>query len=186
MSHSTKQNQSLKIEALAGIKSDIILLSDLRLGNNNANTAKGNLYKSFLINSNNSYIFIANSTQNGRGVGVLIKKELGINIITSITDPKENYLILLVELNEKRAIIASIYGPNVHDPYFFQNLYRDLKSLGEFPLVMGGDFNATFSNDPIDVNIDCMAMIDIPNYRHSKYIGEFCEALNLTLILTAS
>jgi hypothetical protein len=51
--------------------------------------------------------------------------------------------------------------------------------MGNHPIVIGGDFNATFSKDTVEFNIDCIAMNDVPNIRHSNYINKFCEALNL-------
>jgi exonuclease III len=87
--------------------------------------------------------------------------------------------VALIEIKKYKLILASIYGPNSHNPYFFQALYRAIKEMGDYPVIMGGDFNATFSMDPVALNIDCHSMNEIPNYRHSKYINDFSEALNL-------
>jgi exonuclease III len=133
----------------------------------------------FLMNSGGMYNLLSNSTQNKRGVGIVYKKGLALNVIRTALDPEENFLVALVKLNNNMLILASIYGPNVHNPYFFQLLYRELKAMGDHPIVIGGDFNATFSKDTVEFNIDCIAMNDVPNIRHSNYINEFCEALNL-------
>jgi exonuclease III len=169
----------IKIEALSGTKSDIIFVSDLRLGNKNATASTGDISRQFLVNSNGTYNFLSNSTQNKRGVGILYKKELPLSIIRTVSDPEENFLIASVELAGKKIVLVSVYGPNDHNPYFFQNLYRGIKDMGDLPIVIGGDFNATFSRDCVEINIDCQGMSDIPNVRHSKYIQEFCEALEL-------
>jgi exonuclease III len=179
MTGSTKQNQIIKVEALAGLKSDIIFVSDLRLGNKNTTGSIGEISRMFLMNSGGMYNLLSNSTQNKRGVGIVYKKGLALNVIRTALDPEENFLVALVELNNNMLILASIYGPNVHNPYFFQLLYRELKAMGDHPIVIGGDFNATFSKDTVEFNIDCIAMNDVPNIRHSNYINEFCEALNL-------
>jgi exonuclease III len=180
MSHSTSQNQRLKIEAITDIRADIIFLSDLRMGNKNLTSAKNDISNMFLINSSNSYNLIANSTQNKRGVGILLSRNLNYTVLETGADPGENFLILKISLGEQQIILVSVYGPNNHDPVFFQSLFRALKNMGDIPIVMGGDFNTTFSSEKIENNIDCCNMVDLPNFRHSVYVNEFCEALNLT------
>jgi exonuclease III len=180
MSHSTNQNQRLKIESITSLNADILLLSDLRLGNKNNTSCKGDISNLFLVNSTASYQFIANSTQNKRGVGILVKKSLNPTIHRSEPDPEENFLVSVLELNNNKFTLVAIYGPNNHDPGFFQRLYRAVKSVGNYPIIMGGDFNTTFSSDNIDSNIDCENMSAIPNHRHSVYLKEFCEVLDIT------
>jgi exonuclease III len=179
MTNSTAQNQRLKIEAISSLSADIIFLSDIRLGNKNLTTSKGEISKLFLVNNHKSYDFITNSTRNKRGVGVLFSRGLNYRVLNSEADPDENFLLLSIELNGKPLTIGSIYGPNDHNPQFFQNLYRALLRLGNAPIILGGDFNCTPSSDNIDNNMDCLHMQELPNYRHSVYLAEFCEALNL-------
>jgi hypothetical protein len=87
MSHSTKQNQLLKIEALASLRADIIFLSDLRLGNKNSTGSTGDISRLFLMNSTGTYDFLSNSTKNKRGVGILLKKDMAIKTLRTIPDP---------------------------------------------------------------------------------------------------
>jgi exonuclease III len=145
MSHSMKQNQLLKVEALASLRADIIFLSDIRLGNKNSTGSTGDISRLFLINSTGTYDFLSNSTQNKRGVGMLLKKELAIKTLRTIPDPEENFIAVLMEIKNVKLIMASIYGPNSHNPYFFQNLYRAIIDLGNFPVIIGGDFVPTNS-----------------------------------------
>jgi exonuclease III len=122
MTGSTKQNQIIKVEALAGLKSDIIFVSDLRLGNKNTTGSKGEISRMFLMNSGGMYNLLANSTQNKRGVGILYKKGLALNVNRTAPDQEENFLVALVEINNNMLILASIYGPNVHKSVFFPTL----------------------------------------------------------------
>jgi exonuclease III len=179
MSHSTLQNQRQKVNAISGLKSDIIFLSDLRLGNKNLTSSKGDITNLFRVNNNRSYIFETNSTRNKRGVGILIASDLNAVINNTVLDPEENFIMLNVTLGEKVLTLGSIYGPNEHNPAFFQSLFNAITSLGNVPVVIGGDFNCTVSRDPIDQNIDCLFMHDLPNIRHSIYLAEFCEELGL-------
>jgi exonuclease III len=179
MSHSTIQNQLIKTESISGMKRDVIFLSDLRLGNRNLTTSKGDISNLFLINNNRSYRLHSNSSLHKRGVGILVASDLDFVIDESELDPGENYILLRASLNGSVFIIGSIYGPNEHNPEFFQSLYRAIIRLGNHPILIGGDFNCTVSADPVDNNPDCFNMASLPNYRHTVYLNEFCEALNL-------
>jgi exonuclease III len=173
MTNVTQQSQRLKIEAIASMGSDIILLSDIRLGNKNLTSSKGEISKLFLINNYKAYDFFTNSTRNKRGVGILISRDLNCKAVSSEADPEENYLLLSVDINGFRLTIGSIYGPNEHNPAFFRNLYNAIQRLGTQPIIIGGDFNCTYSNEKIDSNNDCLHMLEVPNYRHSQYLKEF-------------
>ena len=37
----------------------------------------------------------------------------------------------------------------------------------------------TYCSDPIADNIDCLNMTNIPNLRHSLYVQDLCQSLNL-------
>jgi exonuclease III len=180
MSHSTKQNQNIKIEALTGLKADICLLCDLRLGNKNLTNSSNDVKKLFLVNQNGSYDLIANSSQNKRGVGILLNRNLPYTIIEQVSDPGENFILLKIDINGGILILGALYGPNEHNPGFFIDLFRGIQRLGDHPIILGGDFNCTFSMDKINTNIDCMFMNDLPNYRHSKYVNDLCHDLNLS------
>jgi hypothetical protein len=78
-------------------------------------------------------------------------------------DPEENYLLLRIQLQGKTFIIGSLYGPNSNNPAFFDNLKRDLNQLGNFPIVLAGDWNCTYSTSPLNENIDSMNMRTVPN-----------------------
>jgi exonuclease III len=180
MSHSTAENQKLKIAAITNLNKDVILLSDIRLANKNLSTCKSDMEKCFLINSTAPYTFVANSTKNKRGVGILIKKSLPAKILSAISDPEENFLLLKIEIKSKIYILGAVYGPNEHNPDFFRSLYTSIKNLGEHPIILGGDFNCTFSPEKLENNIDCLHMKDVPNLRHSIYLNEMCSALEIT------
>jgi exonuclease III len=179
MAHSTGQNQRIKIEAITSLKSDFIFLSDTRLGNKNLTTSRGEIANMFLVNNNRSYNMCANSTKNKRGVGILYATDLDLIIEDTITDDDENLILLKVKLNNIPLIIGSIYGPNEHDPDFFRTLYTSITILAYNNIILGGDFNCTPSPENIATNPDCANMQNIPNYRHSMYVNELCDALDL-------
>jgi hypothetical protein len=95
-------------------------------------------------------------------------------------DRGENYLLLELDMSGEKIVVGSIYGPNNTDPEFFHNLERDITSFGIRNIVLGGDFNCTFSTDNVRLNIDCLNMAAPPNQTHSLILAEMCERLQIT------
>ena len=143
-------------------------------------SASNNCSKIFRINPYGSYNFIFQSSRNKRGVGILIKNSLVFAESARESDPDDNFLLLRVTVQGSTMIIGSVYGPNDPNPDFFTRLEAAIISLGNWPVILGGDWNCTFSADPILTNIDCKNMANPPNIRHSKILKELCSRLNLT------
>jgi hypothetical protein len=59
-------------------------------------------------------------------------------------------------------------------------LSQALGRLGNHPVLIGGDWNSTFSRLPVRDNPDVMNMQDVPNAAHSRKIQELCNSFNLT------
>jgi exonuclease III len=116
---------------------------------------------------------------NKRGCAVLLKKSLNCLVHARRDDPEENYLLLRISLQGKTFIVGSIYGPNTNNPLFFDNLNNDLRSLGNYPIILAGDWNCTYSSDPLNSNIDCINMRNLPNPLHSQLIDDLCNELTL-------
>jgi len=110
-----------------------------------------------------------------------VKKSLNFACLGIERDPvSDNFLLLLARINEQTVILGSIYGPNEINHEFFRNLSIGLHNLGEFPIICGGDWNATFSCLPVAENLDILNMEDVPNINHSRKIRELCREFNLT------
>ena len=180
LSSSTKPAQMKKIYAIAKLKTDIILLSDIRLSAKNVSGLKL-LQSNFATNPYCSYKLLHNSTMSKRGTGILIKNGIGISEEIVLRDPEENYIVaLLSTTNGDKVIVSAIYGPNCINEDFFRRLKTALLSLGDYPIIVGGDWNCTFSTENIDLNIDCLNMTNLPNHRHSALLSSLCIELNLT------
>jgi exonuclease III len=180
MSSAGKNNQTLKIYGITKLRTDIIFLSDIRVRNRNLVSAEDDLKNMFLNNPYGQYNLWSNSTSSKRGVGILIKKKLPVSVLRVKADRGENYILLELEMSGENIIIGSIYGPNVNDPEFFSNLERDIVSLNNNKIIIGGDFNCTFSTDNVRTNIDCLNMNAPPNLAHSLLIANMCERLQIT------
>jgi len=181
LSATNKPAQLRKIYAIAKMKSDIILLSDTRLSKKSTSGCVRDLTNNFTTNPYASYRLIYNSTMNKRGTAILIKSGNDISDIATKKDGEENYLALLLQNREgKRAIVVSIYGPNTTNPRFFANLAADVLSLGNYPVLIAGDWNCTVSRDPVQINLDCFNMADIPNARHTELLAQLCDTLKVS------
>ncbi len=74
-------NHLLKVYGVTSLKTDIILLSDIRLCNQTAASNATKLVNSFRINPHCSYKFFHNSHSNKRGVGILIKQTINFSVL---------------------------------------------------------------------------------------------------------
>jgi hypothetical protein len=138
--------------------------------------------KAFQFNMYDGSECFFNSTQNKRGVGILINKKIDFVVQDQKLDPEENYLLLRIQLKGADAIVGSIYGPNIRNEIFFLKIEDDIKNLSgpmAVPIILGGDWNCTPSPDPVDSNIDIFRMADIPNKRHSELVVELCTRLRI-------
>ena len=75
--------------------------------------------------------------------------------------------------------MGSIYGPNDENKIFCNNLVRMIRGLSNGNIIIGGDWNATWDNRPVEQNIDVINMREIPNRSRSNNILNLCRELNL-------
>jgi hypothetical protein len=127
---SSIKNQDLKLSCIINYKSDVILLSDVRLnGKHAAALAKLNLW----------YKVYFNSTRNSRGVAVLISNQVEHSVVETAADPQENALLLKMSLRGKSVVIGSVYGPNNNNCQdFFNFLNQTLSRWRDCPAILGG------------------------------------------------
>jgi exonuclease III len=92
----------------------------------------------------------------------------------------ENALLLRLAIAGETYIIGSIYGPNENNVPFYQSLKSKLEEWNVGKIVLGGDWNCLFSSDPVQHNLDCINMANLPNPNNTLEIIEMCRTLNLT------
>ena len=126
MSVTSKHNQTRKIYGITKLKTDIVLLSDIRLCNRNLVSASNDCSKIFRTNPYSSYQFLFQSSRNKRGVGILIKNDVSFLEEAREADPEDNFLLLRASIKGTNVIIGAVYGPNDYNPQFFVNLKRQL------------------------------------------------------------
>ncbi len=126
----------------------MIFLSDIRLCNAHGVSNYIKIQDTFRTKPYNAYNCHFNSKSNKRGVGILLKIDSDISILQELKRDDDNSILLKVSHKGSVFIFASIYGPTAHCPAFFENLTTDLSSLGDYPVVLGGDWNCTVSPFP--------------------------------------
>uniref|UniRef100_A0A096LX15 Reverse transcriptase domain-containing protein n=1 Tax=Poecilia formosa TaxID=48698 RepID=A0A096LX15_POEFO len=87
-------------------------------------------------------IYTAPFTSHSRGVMTLIHESVPLQIENIIKDKRGRYLILQGSLMSETLILTNIYGPNVDDSKFYNDLLLTLSTL-KGSHIMGGDFNCT-------------------------------------------
>jgi hypothetical protein len=170
--------QDKKIVALTKCGSDIIFVSDIRLNSDKNKHAVHCLEKIFF---QRGYKFLHNSKRSSRGVGILIKLNLTIQILDTYTDLLDNIILIVASLNSNEIMFSSIYGPNRNEPDFFHNLDSLLREhgTGKFK-ILGGDFNATWDSRDAAINIDVINMQNIPSKFRSEKINNVANKHELT------
>jgi exonuclease III len=159
-----------KLEAITKWNSDIILMSECKLGKKGKKIVKKELAD---LGYNQ---MIANSTKNKRGVAIAIRKGFDVDISYLHKDKAENYLLLECKIEETDMLVGVVYGPNKNDNKFFSKLIRRVENIN-LPTILGGDFNTV-----IDENLDLENRASFPNYEHSEILrnwledGNFCDA----------
>jgi exonuclease III len=179
MSAAGKNNQYLKLYGITKLRTDVIFMADIRLKSRNLVSCDNDVEQMFLHNPYGSYASYFNSNNNKRGVGIFIKKNLNVSVLTSRSDPEENYLLLEISIAGNIYVLGSIYGPNSTNRSFFENLERDLQSFNTDKIILAGDWNCTMSAENIRNNIDCLNMVNVPNRTHTLLLNELCDRLNL-------
>ncbi len=169
-----------KLLAITKNSTDVIFLCDLRLHSTKQIVACQEITKKLHLMG---YKFIHNSPSSSRGVGVLIKKSALENLIihNTLRDLEGNFILLDIEHYSHRYTIGSVYGCNTNEGInMYDNLQRDILSLKNKTLILGGDWNASYDCSPVNENIDVLNMANIPSLRRSNRIRDLCTDLDLT------
>ncbi len=163
----TKNSRTyLKVEGITGKKSDVILMSDLRLKD------KGEDIKKLMgMTRNGSYKLYFNSSKESRGVGIAIKRNIKHEIVNRyVGEGDENLLLLDITIKENRLTLGVVYGPNNTNVEFFNNIERRINLWGN-KCIIGGDFNTVISQVNGNQNLDREGEGRIPNIQNSRVIN---------------
>jgi len=138
----------LKVEGITSKKSEVLFLSDCRLGQ-----CEDKIKKMLGLNRNCSYKVYFNSNMEARGVGIAIKRTIHHEVIETFCSRDQNIILLKIKIKGFLLVLGSIYGPNEQKPEFYLDLRRKLETW-DLPFIIGGDFNTILDRSMGEDNKD--------------------------------
>ena len=113
-------------------KADIYFLQETHLDNEESTKLQRDLVgKTF---------FSAYSSKQ-RGISILIRKNLNINIYKQLTDKEGRWVAIDVGLCGIRCSLVNIYVPNIDRLAFFTDICNSVTQMGYPYVIIGRDFN---------------------------------------------
>ena len=109
-----------------------------------------------------------------RGVAILFKNSFEYSILNEVKDPKGNFLLLNIKIQDKEITLGAVYGPNTDDPIFFQNLRNKIDFMGNDTIILGGDWNV-----PLDYNMDTVNYRGKNNTKANQEVKSMMQNLDL-------
>ena len=95
-------------------------------------------------------LWIAGNSTNQNGVAILFNSTFEHKIHKVIKDPHGNYIIMDLDMLDKRITLVNVYGPSAGDsPQFFEKIFNLINDLGNETIISGGDWNCLL-NPAID------------------------------------
>ena len=89
----------------------------------------------------NNRVFFSHGTSNSTGVAILFTDNLDVEITKEYNDDEGRIVVLDVIINNENITLVNIYGPNIDNPEFFDNISFILRDFVCETIVWGGDFN---------------------------------------------
>ena len=169
--------QLKKVKAITDMNCDVIFLSDLRLNNRDSVSDLENIFR---VSNNKQYDFIYNSSSNSRGTGILLSSNRDWQIVDTFRDEAENILGIHAFINAHPFLFISIYGPNHNNQSFFRDLRICISINPDANIIIGGDWNLTYSTANTTENIDIFNMLSPPSSIRSRALAEVYELHNLS------
>ena len=93
---------------------------------------------------------------------MLLSDDVDYEIIDTMRDLSDNILGLHIRIASHSLILFSVYGPNLDNISFFQDLSRFISLYLAYPIIAGGDWNLTYSSAETVDNIDIHQMVYPP------------------------
>lgn len=118
-------------------------------------------------------VYAASFTSQARGVMTLIHESVPFKIKNIIKDKRGRFLILQGFLLSEMLNITNVYGPNVDDSSFYNDLFLTLSTLSGLHMI-AGDFNCTLNPE-----IDRSTGVDNSHNNCRATIHRFMRDFNL-------
>ena len=95
-------------------------------------------------------------------MAILIKNDLPFSVLRELRSEDDNFVLLKVVIHNIMVIIGAIYGPNTSNIAFYDSLNNAMAEMDDFPTLLGGDWNTSFSTLPDADNPDICNIISVP------------------------
>ena len=95
-------------------------------------------------------LWISGNSTSENGVAILFNSTFEHKVHSVIKDPNGCYILMDIEIIDKRITLANVYGPSTGDnPDFFEKVFNLVNQIDNETVVIGGDWNC-FLNPTID------------------------------------
>ena len=112
---------------------DILIITDTRLAKDTENKVR--------VEWGGNAQFASYDSQS-RGVTILFKKELPVEILDSFKDVGGNFLAVLIKLGDIKIVVQAVYGPNRDEPTFYSDkVFKKLEDWDYDHAILAGDWN---------------------------------------------
>ena len=109
------------------------------------------------------------------GVGILFNNNFNLKLLKTFSDPEGRFLIIDIEVDERKITLANIYAPNEDNPCFFMKVYDHLLDFNCEEVIIGGDFNLV-----LDIEKDKNGGQPKTHNNSLKIVKNISEQLDLT------
>ena len=86
-------------------------------------------------------IFFDHGESNARGTAIFFKKQTQLKHLNTLRSREGRFVMVEAELEDKKFLLANIYGPNVDDPLFFSQIMQTISESSMDFKIVGGDLN---------------------------------------------
>ncbi len=136
----------------------------------------------------NGHVFHAFSdSPHSRGVTILFRKDLDIDVVNTYHSADGRRLLVNVKINDKGTTLVNVYAPNIEKEriHFFSRLktFISQHSMFDNNMYLCGDFNCNFerqtdkSQGKLREMINMLDLVDLWKYKHPDLNGfTWCNA----------
>ena len=122
---------------------DILCLVDTRLD--------ADKYR-VLMNETNLNCYYSQGANSSRGVCILVKKNIPINISLIHQDRDGNLIVIKCEFGDHEFLLINAYGPNTDSPIFFEDIFEIIDNDPTTNVMLSGDLNVTLNPEVDNLN----------------------------------
>ena len=87
-------------------------------------------------------LWLSGNETNKNGVAILFQPTFEYKLHDIKKDPNGCFILMDIELLNKRVTLVNVYGPSAGDnPEFFSKIHKLIDEIGNEKIIIGGDFN---------------------------------------------